>query len=93
MSKDNYWPETLQAKAVDDRDKLLHNNKDVVDQESLKLWEAGKLQTHEFIYKIDSSVVRETFMYLTIVIYEMEEHIAKIKSSKIKETPEYHYSC
>jgi hypothetical protein len=63
------------SKAIDDRDKLLHNNKDAVEQHIVHEWTQGFLPTHEFVNKIKTDIVRESFMYLTIVIYEMEEKI------------------
>lgn len=88
--KDKTWPEVLVAEAYNKRSKLLHNNKEFINEDAYRSWEQGLISDSQMAYKLTSPIIRETYMHLTIIIYENEALLAR---QKVRDLRVFNYSC
>jgi len=77
-------------KAVEMRAKLIANNKDIIKEETISLWEKGFLKDSELSDRIVKNDVRESFMYYTLLINEFKEEERNEMISKMKR---FKFSC
>lgn len=77
-------------KAVEMRAKLIANNKDIIKEETIILWERGFLKDSEMSDRIVKNDIRESFMYYTILINEFKEEGRNAMIDKIKR---FEFSC
>lgn len=77
-------------KAVEMRAKLISNNKDIIKEETISLWEKGFLKDSELSDRIVKNDVRESFMYYTLLINEFKEEERNEMISKMKR---FKFSC
>ena len=85
--QDRSWPLVVSDEAYNKRSKLLHNNKEFINEEAYQSWQQGKISDSEMAYKISSQIVREVYMHLTIIIHENKNLVDQEKKSM------FSYSC
>lgn len=78
------------SKAFDMREKLLRNKKSQIKEESISLWEKGFLKDYELADRINDNATRESFMYYSLLIYEMREQSRNIAIENMKK---FNFSC
>ena len=77
-------------KAYEMREKLLRNKKAQTKEESISLWEKGFIKDSELADRINDNTTRESFMYYSLVIYELKEQSKNIAIENMKK---FTFSC